>query len=104
MEFNIYDLTEYLGSRKQARNKVTYLRLNNIGRLKQITVKINNRLGIPIDQYRLIAYFAPEEVLSHISKIISEHELNPFYIPKKQHSDAWQSYINMANYFKEKTC
>ena len=102
MNFNIYDLTDYLGSRKQARSKVAYLRLNNVGRLKQVTTKMNNRLGVPINQYRLMAYFTPEEVLSHIDKIVLEHKLDPFYIPKKQYEEAWQSYIDIANYFKEK--
>ena len=102
MEFNIYDLTEYLGTRTKAQCKVAYLRLNGLGRLKQVTIESNNRYGKVSTQYRLIAHFNPDEVLEYIDKVILEHKLNPFYKPKKQHSDAWKSYIELANYFKDK--
>jgi len=102
MQFNLYDLTDYLKSKKKAQNKIARLRLYNLGKLKQVVIKSKNRSGVLVDQYRLLIHFDPEEILSYMYKTIQEHKDNALYPPNKQHSDAWQSYIDIANYFKDK--
>jgi len=102
MQFNLYDLVDYLKSKKKAQNKIARLRLYNLGKLKQVVIKSKNRSGILVDQYRLLIHFDPEEIISYMNKVIQEHKNNSSYTYNKQHSEAWQNYIDIANYFKDK--